>query len=276
MRPIIMLITFLLGFSNAQPDSAKTAVTKITDTEKTDDTFKVFTDPAGQEYFPKERASYYTRYLSAMKEPSVQARLPEGTELVLRLTYLPSFGAPLAVRIWKTGGVFHARTVALKRPLDQEPLKITLDKDLKLEGKSTKDIESIWGNEAFWRPWNSDENILVSGGLDGARSIFKLHDARGYRMIDVWSPEALSAVKNDKEGLKNAQVDPTKLRDFDIYITACIPLLKMAGNSDYAVFDGPLDPDNGEQVGADQPATRSESKPEGKENPQPESEGRSR
>jgi hypothetical protein len=229
MRPIIILLTSLLGFSNAQPDSAKNAETKIADTEEADDTFKVFTDPAGQEYFPKERASYYTRYLSAMKEPSVQARLPEGTELVLRFTYLRSFDDPLAVRIWKTGGVFHARAVALKRPLDQEPLKITLDKDLKLEGNSTKDIESISGKDAFWRPWNSDEDILVSGGLDGAQWIFEVHDARGYRMIDVWSPEALSAIKNDKEGLKNAGVDPTKLRNFAIYNTADNLLLKMAG-----------------------------------------------
>ena len=35
-----------------------------------DETFKVFPDPAGKEYFPKDRSSYYTRYLSAMKEPS--------------------------------------------------------------------------------------------------------------------------------------------------------------------------------------------------------------
>jgi hypothetical protein len=35
-----------------------------------DDSFKVFPDPAGKEYFAKDRASYYTKYLLAMKEPS--------------------------------------------------------------------------------------------------------------------------------------------------------------------------------------------------------------
>lgn len=179
-----------------------------------DETFKVFPDPSGQEYFPKDKASYYTRYLSAMKEPSVKAPLKKGVERVIRFTYLRSFHDPLAVRIVDRGGALTATSIRLKMDREYRPVKILHDKTWTLNAGSSKSIRSLLAQKDFWKPLNADEEALASGGSDGSRWIFEIHDKDGYRMLDIWTPDALAMP--DKE-LEEAGLDPRKLRDFLIY-----------------------------------------------------------
>ncbi len=185
-----------------------------------DDMFKVFPDPAGKEYFPKDKASYYTRYLSAMKEPSVNAPLAEGVARVFRFTYLRSFHDPLVVRIIDKGKDLTMTAIRLKMDREYRPVKVLHDETRALGPESTQTIRELIAQKDFGKPLNGTEEELASGRLDGSRWIFEIRDKDGYRMLDIWTPEALAMPEKE---LKDAGLDPTKIRDFLIY--------KKTGNS---------------------------------------------
>jgi hypothetical protein len=187
-----------------------------------DETFKVFPDPAGKEYFPKDKASYYTRYLSAMKEPSVKAPLAEGVKRVFRFTYLRSFHGPLAVRVVEKDGVIVATAIQLQKDREHRPGKIHHQKTWNLDAESSKKVQALLAQNDFWKPLNESEQAL-SSGLDGSQWIFEIHDKDGYRMLDIWSPDARMPAKE----LKELGLDPTKIRDFMIYKTTGNQILKI-------------------------------------------------
>lgn len=188
-----------------------------------DDTFKVFPDPAGEPFFAKGKASYFTRYLSAMKEPSLQRDLAEGTKTVFRFTYLRSFDDPITVRIWQKGDVFEARAVRLKMNREYRPLEIIHDRSFRIDPEKLEKIRSELEKKDFWKPLTNDELMLE--GLDGSRWIFELHDNNGYKMIDVWSPGSTPL----DDVLKRAGIDPKSLRDFVTYKRVGIEILKQGG-----------------------------------------------
>lgn len=194
-------------------------------TEQEDDTFKVFPDPEGKEYFPKESASYYTRYLSTMKEPSVKSALEKGVVRVYRFTYLRSFHDPLVVRITDTGDKVTARAVRLKMDREYRPVKIIHDETWNLNDESAKTIKTLLEQKDFWTPLNATEKAVVSGGCDGSRWIFEIHDKDGYRMIDIWSPDSFGKITDEQ--FKNAGIDRTKLRDFLVYRKSGIKVLEL-------------------------------------------------
>lgn len=169
------------------------------------DRSQVIPDPSGKEYFPKGNASYYTQYLSAMKEPSVKADLENGVERVIRFTYLRSFHDPLAVRITDIGGKLTVRAVRLKKDLEHRPVKVDHDKSWDLDGNSTKVILALFEQKDFWKPLNSIEKAR-GNGKDGSNWIFEIHDKEGYRMIDIRNP-----------GVVSPDLDPTKMRDLMLY-----------------------------------------------------------
>lgn len=174
-------------------------------TAQQDETFKIFLDPSGKEYFPKDQASYFKEYLSAMAEPSVKADLEKGVERVFRLTILPSFDDPIAIRFVDTGENLTVRAVRLKMDMQYHPEKIVSDKTWKLDDEAKKATQELLAQKDFWKPLSPTEEALAQGGLDGARWLFELHDKDGYRMIDVWSPAAL------------AEMGAEGVRDFLVY-----------------------------------------------------------
>ncbi len=62
--------------------------------------FRVHPAPDGKAYFPKGKESYYTFYLAAMKEPSLQAAEARADDFHFRFTWLRSFDDPVSVRVW--------------------------------------------------------------------------------------------------------------------------------------------------------------------------------
>lgn len=195
-----------------------------------DATLKLVLDPAGKEYFPRGRASYYTDDLAAMKEPSLQPPLGKGVERVLRFTFLPSFDDALVVRITEAGEKVVARAVRLKKDESERPVKVVYDKTWELDEKGKKALAGILPvPKDFWTPLSEFEEAL--GGLDGEMWIFEIHDKDGYRMVDVWSPEVLATM--DKEMVRNyikkAGGDIAKIRDFLVYETTGEKLLEIGG-----------------------------------------------
>ncbi|MEK7950081.1 hypothetical protein [Luteolibacter soli] len=183
-----------------------------------DDAFEVVADPAGKAYFPEGRASYYTKELLAMKEPSVLSPLEKGVDRVFRFTCLRSFHDPLVVRITEAGGIVTARAVQLHRDESYRPVGIVHDKTWELDEKSKKAIaEIVPTRKDFWMPLSDAEETL--SGLDGSTWIFEVHDKEGYRMVDVWSPGVLSSMDMEemKKMLDGRGLDLSKIRDFRVY-----------------------------------------------------------
>ncbi|MCW1921693.1 hypothetical protein OKA05_03955 [Luteolibacter arcticus] len=196
-----------------------------------DDAFKVIADPAGKAYFPEGRASYYTKYLSAMKEPSVLSPQEKGVERVFRFTYLRSFHDPLVVRITETGDTVTARAVRLEMDQQYQPVKIVSDRTWKLDGEGRKAVKALPEQKGFWTPLNLVEEAIASSGLDGSKWVFEVHDKDGYRMIDVWTPEALVGMDKDVVDRVSGDLgkEPVTMRDFLIYKKTGEKLLEIGG-----------------------------------------------
>jgi hypothetical protein len=189
-----------------------------------DDSFKVIADPAGKAYFPEGRASYYTEYLSAMKEPSVLSPLEKGVERVFRFTYLRSFHDPLVIRITEAGDTVTARAVRLEMDQQYQPVKIVSDKTWKLDEEGRKSVKPLPEQKGFWAPLSDAEQSVAQGMMDGSTWVFEVHDKDGYRMIDIRSPDALAKLE-----LGNLGVDSSKPRDYLAYKKTGEKLLKIGG-----------------------------------------------
>lgn len=219
-------LCLLLIVASVIPDSARAkegeakADPEVADRFK--DLFKVVPDPSGKAYFPEGKAAYYTKHLAAMKEPSLQADLPEGATFVLRFTLLPSFADNLVVRIYDKEGKLHVRAVRQKKDKNYNPDKITEDRTLVLDKELSDQIKNLFSGKEFWKPLTEHEEGLA--GLDGARWIFEKKDKTGYHLLDLWTPEIERA---SDEVLKRAELDPAQIRDYAPYVKAGRRMLKL-------------------------------------------------
>ena len=205
-----MLAAALLGFARAD------------DSNRADDTFKVFPDSAGHAYFPKGRESYYTRYLAAMKEPSLMRNPKSADAFALRFTWLRSFHDPIAVRIWRDGAQYQIRAVRLARQQDYRPGAASKDTTRALTKEVLSEIQRLNKDRELWKPLNEQEELAMSGGLDGSRWIFERLNGQDYSMIDLWSPK-----DSGPKEYKKAGVDVSKVRDFKEFVRVGLYLLRI-------------------------------------------------
>lgn len=194
-----------------------------TQTETKNDTFVVHPDPKGLVYFPKDQESYFTRYLAAMKEPSLMPQAQGEKAFSMRFTWLRSFHDPIAIRIWKEGEDHYIRAVKLTKQTDYSPGPASKDFTRKLIDAEWNQIAAISELPQVWTPLNNDERNAFSGGCDGARWIYERRDEGKYSMLDLWCPKDYGP----KE-FKEAGLDPSKLRDFKTYVRLGLVLLKIA------------------------------------------------
>ena len=68
---------------------------KGTQTELEDPAFRVVKSPDGEDYFPKGKESYYTKYYRAANLPSMLTKREPKGHVRFRLAILPSFTKPL-------------------------------------------------------------------------------------------------------------------------------------------------------------------------------------
>lgn len=184
-----------------------------------DDTFKVIPDPKGNAYFPKGRESYYTKYLAAMSEPSVKTSLPNGVQKVFRLTYLRSFHDPLVVRLTMRDGIFEMRAVRLERDREWRPVKIIHDETKKLNQEDSAALAQMLEKEDLWKEFTDGETLVMEMINDGSTWIFEMHNANGYKMVEVRSPQHLADIAKDGE----IEME----RDFSQYFHVGARLLKL-------------------------------------------------
>lgn len=149
---------------------------------------ELFTDPAGRDYFPKGKASYYTRYLAAMNEPSILDDLPEGVVCVYRLTILPSFTDRISVRITNRKGIFEMRSVQLKCDENHLPDKIVHDETKILDAATSDPLIRLLSSEDLWIGFTDLEQALMDSVRDGVTYVLEKRTAEGYTLIDPSTP----------------------------------------------------------------------------------------
>lgn len=197
-----------------------------------EDWFKVIPDSRGNQYFDDGKASYYTRYLRAMDEPSIREMKVVKDEAILRFTYLRSFDDPVVVRLHHKDGKITLFCKVMTMTHEYELTELTRNQRREIKGDRWRRVYEASTVEGFWQPLTDTEKYLE--GLDGSTWVFEIIDSDGYRMIDPWSPQlekipegiTMTRVKEvvERHGLKF-----TPIRDFSIYSKLGIELLNLAG-----------------------------------------------
>jgi hypothetical protein len=185
-----------------------------------DPLFRVHPAPDGKTYFPQGKESYYTFYLAAMKEPSLQAAEARAEDFHFRFTWLRSFEDPVSVRVWSHQDKIQCHYVALGGKSQDTPGTPKDEQTLVLNQEQFQTLQALASANEFWAPLNEQEEMM--SGTDGAAWIFEWKDALGYRLLDIWTPSAQTP-----EIYRNAFGDKAKHRDFNVYTKMGIFLLKL-------------------------------------------------
>ncbi len=228
MKHVVLALLWLVPITSGAQYDPFADDTSLQAPAQEDDTFKVYPDAEGTEYFPDGTASYYTRYLSALKELSLRRELKGEEEFLFRFTYLRSFDDPLVVSVTRIGDTLKIRAAILEMSDDYRPDGIVHDENLTFDVDDAKDVLAKINSDEFWQPLNDAERFCE--GLDGSRWIFEIHDETGYRMIAPWSP-ASNIVPDDVDLpklLREAGLKEEKVRDYKVYVEVGYELLRMA------------------------------------------------
>lgn len=184
-----------------------------------DEAFKVHPDPAGQAYFPKGKASFYTPYLTAIKEPSLMPQaVTKEDAFSIRFTWLRSRHDPIVVRIWHDRNGYQMRSVKLARRKDEKPGAISIDETRTLTDAEVEDIKRLETSKDLWKALTPQESAIFSLGKDGAMWIFERQQGKNYSLLDLWSPKEFA----------NGLSDPPAIRDFKEQVSLGLHLLKLA------------------------------------------------
>lgn len=187
-----------------------------------DDAFKVHTDLDGRAYFKPGSESYYTKYLAAMKEPSLYERGPGRPEFEFRFLWLRSFHDPIAIRIWRTAEGFMIRAIRITQHKDYSLGATTVDSTRKLSADESRVLGQLLDVPSLLTPLNETELLSGEGGLDGARWIFETCSEKKYQMIQFWCLKDYGPTRYAELGL-----DRSKIRDTQRLLKIALHLLEL-------------------------------------------------
>ncbi|MCB1063497.1 MAG: hypothetical protein KDN20_11325 [Verrucomicrobiae bacterium] len=220
-----ILFAILLTALPALTQEQRNADGKAEKDSQADSILKVLADPEGHPYFPKDRESYdtpsYTRYLAAMKEPSISRQLPDGVECIYRLTILPTFSDRMSIRISKKGGRYEMRAIQLRCNYAHDPVEIVHDETRILDESLSGPLVSLFSREQLWIKFTNLEKAVMDSVKDRIPYIFERRTEEGYEMIDPHSPSVGVLFLEDHPHLST--------KDFKIYDRIADRLIKEAG-----------------------------------------------
>jgi hypothetical protein len=156
-----------------------------------------------QEYFPPGSlaattydheflASWYSKHLKALEEPSVwHLSLQKPPVEVYRFLYLRSFDHPIAVRLSiaadGTGALTSKETNGAG---GYEPGSLIRNRTVKLSEKRVESFREKVEELGFWKlpTWPEPDEKTV--GVDGAQWILEAAEGGRYHVVDRWSPHS--------------------------------------------------------------------------------------
>lgn len=187
-----------------------------------EEAFRIRTDPNGHTYFPKGRESYYTKYLSAMKEPSLFERGTDPPDFEFRFTWLRSFHDPIAIRIWKAKDGHRMRVVRLAHQNDHSPDRIVVDITRELKKDEWQTLEKTMDVPSLQKPLSDAEDYAAMVGNDGAMWIYETCANQKYQVLEFWCLKEYGP--KHYEFLHN----PKQVRDTAALLQFSLQLLKLA------------------------------------------------
>ncbi|MDH4477927.1 MAG: hypothetical protein QE274_15745 [Verrucomicrobiaceae bacterium] len=225
MKTIFFATSLALFISNITADEPKDpfAGSPTKTSQPTDDTFKVHNDSDGRAYFQTGSESYYTRYLAAMKEPSLYDRAPGRPEFEFRFLWLRSFHDPIAVRIWGTAEGYMIRAIRMTQHKGYTLGAITVDSTRKLSDDESRVLDQLLDVPSLLTPLNETEVLIGADGVDGAQWIFETCADKKYQMIEFWSLKDYGPTRYAELGL-----DGSKIRDTERLLKFALHLLDLA------------------------------------------------
>lgn len=128
-------------------------------------------------------ASWYSKHLSAMDEPSLVSAT-EGE--YYRFLWLRSFHRPIAVRIWRTGNKSSLLVKEMDGAGGYEPGKLVINETRPLTEAEWKEFLGLLDKSCYWQMPVNKEIAMTDGAqwiLEGARK-------GRYHIVDRQSPES--------------------------------------------------------------------------------------
>lgn len=184
-----------------------------------DETFEIQKDPAGHQYFKPGSESYYTKYLAAMKEPSLFERGKDRPAFEMRFLWLRSFHDPIAIRVWQTGEDFSMRAVRITQNKDYSLGAITVDTTRQLTRDQSRVLSDLIKATPLTGQMTPTEELSGSAGLDGAQWILETCEDQAYRRLDFWCLKDYGPSRYGQLGLERDKIrDTAQLLKFALHL----------------------------------------------------------
>lgn len=182
---------------------------KGTQTELEDPAFRVVKSPDGEDYFPKGKESYYTKYYRAANLPSMLTKREPKGHVRFRLAILPSFTKPLFLTYSRDakGTTIRITRVSLRSVDNRLELGgIELTGEVAIGDRLAKRFEEDAIDPSIRRPLRqySEEQRQLLQPLDGCTWILEVSTDTDYTIEDVSSPEWMG------------NVDPEIMKKYDL------------------------------------------------------------
>lgn len=133
------------------------------------------------------RVNWYSKHLAAMNEPVLA---PEEKER-FRFLYLPTFEAPIAVRVECVAASCDVIAKRLSGKGGYEPGQIAAEQRRLLTAEEIRLFRQAFEAVKFWREQPKEpcpEDTICLPGTDGTRWIFEASKPGAYHVWDIWSP----------------------------------------------------------------------------------------
>lgn len=130
---------------------------------------------------------WYSKYLTALGEPSLWAASKDAERQVYRFLWLRSWDQPVSVRVDKNedGSATLALKVGAGSSGDDEPGKLDVARTKKLSKEEFEAIADKFTTSGFW----TMASTVPSSGKDGAHWILEAAKNGQYGVVDRWSPK---------------------------------------------------------------------------------------
>jgi hypothetical protein len=125
--------------------------------------------------------SWYSKHLSAMREPSLSCG---STGLTYRFTWLRTYHHPVVIRVVDSGTKGSLLAVELDGAGGYEPGKLKHRKELALSDNQLLELKNLFTSTSFWTLPTPKEN----SGMDGSEWIIEVADNGRYHVVVRWTP----------------------------------------------------------------------------------------
>ena len=133
-------------------------------------------------------SAWYSKYLSAMDEPSLLKMAEARAHEVYRFTWLRTFHAPFTFRLdVRPDGSGSLLVKSTNGKGGYNAGQLVLNKAVSLDARQVQRFTTALDGLRFWNLPTTDPSVL---GLDGAQWIFEGVKGGKYHVVDRWTPES--------------------------------------------------------------------------------------